>query len=201
MMNYLAKYSIAQCILSGEKKDLTEGVAIVGILELTSKGILETDFSQMDVNIYIRGAITIESRLGGGVGFPNREHAFDVMSDNHSNLINAFLDTIPQEKIVLFDDGERYAVNMMKLIVNLAHIKGKHITCISIEPVRFHGRKLLKEFHTCWKEIEAEADESILLNLSHIGADTNSLRELQNARHTEIWKYVYALWKKLNKQK
>ncbi len=201
MMNYLVKYSIAQCVFPIKNTNTFKDITFIGILELTPKGILEIDFSQIDADVYIKRAICIESRLGGGIGFPMRERVAKIMSEEHSSLINAFLDTIPQEKIVLFDDGERYAAEMMQLIIRLAQKKDKHITCISVEPMKFQGRKSLKEFHCCWKEIELEVDESILFELPPIEPESNTMTDFYILRRNEILKYVYRFWKKLNKQR
>ena len=162
MLNYLAKYSIAQCILSGEKKDLTKSPAIIGIFELTSKGMYQADFSQMDIDIYIGSAITIESRLGGGPMFPNMKNAFKKMTEDHIDFIDAFLDTIPQNDIIIFDDGERYASVIMSIIAELAWKKGKYATCIGTVPFSYEGSGCRRKFNKSWQVVELMAERSIL---------------------------------------
>ena len=201
MMNYLAKYCIAQCTFPIKNSSTFKDITFIGIFELTQQGIFETDFSQMDVAPYIKRAICIESRLGGGAGFPIRERVYKIMSDNHADLINAFLDTIPEKKIVLFDDGERYASEMMRLIIRLAQKKGKHITCINVKPMEFRSPKSLKELYSCWEEIKLEVDKSILFNFPPIETEFETIREFHIFKHNEILKHVYKIWKKVNTQR
>jgi len=201
MMNYLAKYSITQCTFPVKNSNTFKDVTFIGILELTPQGMFKADFSQIDTDLYIKRAICIESRLGGGIGYPMRERVAKIMSEEHSSLINAFLDTIPQEKIVLFDDGERYSGEMILLMMQLAQKKGKHITCINIEPMKFLGRRYRKEFDICWKAIQLEANKSILFSLPPIKPELTTMIEFHIFKHNEILKYVYKLWKKVNKQR
>ena len=199
-MNYLAKYSITQCTFKIKNSETFQDIKFIGIFELTPQGMFTVDFSQVTTDVHFKRAICIESRLGGGIGFPMRERVYKIMTNDHADLINAFLDTIPEEKIVLFDDGERYASEIMKLIIKLAQKKGKKITCIGVEPMRYLGRQLKREFHSCWKEIELVADKSILFILPPSEAELDTMEEFNIYKYNEIWKYVYELWKKVNKQ-
>ncbi len=76
MMNYLAKYCIAQCAFPIKNSNTFKDVTFIGILELTPQGLFKADFSQIDADLYIKRAICIESRLGGGIGFPMRERVY-----------------------------------------------------------------------------------------------------------------------------
>ena len=199
MMNYLAKYSIAQCVFQIKNSETFQDIKFIGIFELTPQGMFTIDFSQITTDVHFKRAICIESRLGGGIGFPMRERVFEIMSDSHADLINAFLDTIPEEKIVLFDDGERYATVMMLLVMRLAKERGKYVTCASAGPPKLIGNK--KVFNASWEEIGVEADKSILFELPPIEPESNTMTDFYILRRNEILKNIYEFWKKINKQR
>ncbi|MEA3456353.1 MAG: hypothetical protein U9R26_07575 [Campylobacterota bacterium] len=203
MMNYLAKFSIAKCDFTLRQRRFQDSdIAYIGIFELSLEGIYELDLSKSSKLMHIVEAINVESWLGGGIGFPSREMAFEIMADNHTDLIKAFIGTIRQEKIVLFDDGERYAPLLMELVLECAKSAGKAVTCISPIPARFEGRNRRKFFDNSWGHIVPKADEAITYDLSYLceGPKNKSLtvQEAHSLRRYGVIQKIQERWKEEN---
>ncbi len=194
-MNYVVKYSIANCVFGYmNEAQLKVDTAYIGIFSLSEKGMYEIDFGAIDFTASITGAITIRSELGGGIGFPQREGVLEILQNDHGDLAKAFIDTIAQENIVLFDDGERYTPVMMEMILKILKEAGKNVIAVSIEPARFEGRNRRRVFDASWNEIGSMTDEAILLPLID---ESKSISEIHYLQRYETLKTIANLWKKV----
>jgi len=210
MMNYIVKYSIANCVFGyTNEAQLQADTAYIGIFSLSKKGMYELNFDDIDMLASVTGAITIRSALGGGIGLPLRDRVFEILQNDHNDLIRTFIDTISEKNIVLFDDGEMYAPVMMKIILQMMKEAGKKVTVICVIPPKYEGRRRRREFDISWSEIESMADESILQDLSFIYDDTESktlddMRYLQRYEPLKTianrWKLVDEKWKRKHKK-
>ena len=195
-MNYHAKYTIAKCSFHPDVDYyIDRQTAYIGILTLTSKGLYETDFFVLDSRVSLGDAISIESWLGGGIGFPMRDRALEQFSNDHIELMSAFINTIEQENIVFFDDGEeRYAPAVMEIFLDLAKKAGKNVTCISVPAAKYKGRQIRKLFHFSWSEIEKNADNTILYDFDFLNEEQQSFQELTVLRNNELFNNIAQLW-------
>ena len=196
MLNYLAKYSIAECLFRVPYNNFNlKGVRFIGIFELTEKGMYKIDLSKIDIDMTLKRAICIESRLYGGIGFPARDRAMEIMMEDHADFIISFIDTISQEKIVLFDDGERYAPVMMEIILKLAKEAGRQITCISVPPLKLEGRSRRRVFDEAWGKIESCADETLLYDFSSLEKVENlTMSGLYVSRRAALMQKIHKEW-------
>ena len=69
-MNSLTKYSIAHFVFPVKNIETFKDIKFIGILELNPRGMLITDFSQINEDIHLKNAILIESCLDICIGFP-----------------------------------------------------------------------------------------------------------------------------------
>ena len=196
MLNYLAKYSIAECLFQVPSNNFDlKDVRFIGIFSLTKEGMYEIDLSTIDVEMTLKRAIGIESRLGGGIGFPTRDRAMEIMMDDHADFITSFIDTISQERIVLFDDGERYVLVMMEIILKLAKEAGKQVICISAPPPKFEGRIRRRDFDESWQKIEYLADETLLYDFSSLEKVENlTISDLYVSRRAALMQKIHKEW-------
>ena len=201
MMNYVVKYSIANCVFGTmTEAQLKADTAYIGIFSLSAKGMYEIDFEDIDIVASIIGAITVRSGLGGGIGFPRRESALEILRNDHNDLIKAFIDTITEKNIVLFDDGEKYAPVMIEIVLQTMKEAGKEVAVTSVIPPRFEGKVRRKTLDVSWREIESMADEAILQDLSYICDSPMSMSELQTLRRHESLKTIADRWKSVDIQ-
>ena len=196
MMNYLAKYSIAECLFRVTSNNFNEkDVRFIGIFKLTENGMYQIDLSTIDIDMTLKRAICVESKLGGGIGFPTRDRVLEIMMDDHAGFITSFIDTIPQENILLFDDAERYAPVMMEVVLRLAKEAGKYVTCISAPPPRFEGRRCRRDFDESWQEIESHADETLLYDfLSLEKVENLTASDLYVSRRATLMQKIHKKW-------
>ncbi len=202
MMNHVAKYSIANCVFGYiNEAQLEADTAYVGIFTLTAKGMHEIDFDTLDFPASVIGAVMIRSGLGGGIGFSSNETALEILRNDHYDLIKAFIDTIPQKNIVLFDDGERYAPTMMEVVLEIAKEVGKKVTVVSAIPPKYDGRLRRRIFDDAWSALESKADESILWDFSQVWDDAKSLSKTQSLIRYKTLKKIAKRWKRIDKGK
>ena len=200
MLNYHAKYTIAKCSFHPDADYyIDRQTAYVGVLTLTGQGMYQTNLSALDTRISLGGAVSIDSRLGGGIGFPIRDRALEIFSNDHIELMHAFINTIEQENIVFFDDGERYAPLVMEILLDLAKNSGKRVTCISVLPVKYEGRIRRRKFHISWSEIEKNAEDTILYDFDFLEEGQNSISEIKKLRDNKLFNTIAQLWKETKK--
>ena len=189
MLNYLAKYSIGEYNFT----KITD-TAFVGILEVKQNGLLAVDLSTLEPKAYLKRSITIGSRLGGGAGFPAPEHVLNVMTNEHCDLKEAFVKTISQEKVILFNDGERYSHVMMQTLVPVLKKFGKHVSSIALLPPSFYGNKALDSFNNSWEFTKTQSDESIAHNVDYLHQGESAvgvkLDDIDGLRKVEIMKKI-----------
>ncbi len=200
MLNYLAKYSIAACLFRVPYNNFNlKDVRFVGIFELTKKGMYDIDLSKIDIDMILKRAICIESKLGGGIGFPTRVIAMEIMMDDHTDFITSFIDTIPQENIVLFDDGEKYATVMTEITLKLAKEAGKHVTCICVLPPKFEGRRRGKDFDESWQVIKSQADKTLLYDFSSLDkVDSLTVSDFYASRRKVLIQTIHKEWMEIH---
>ncbi|MDT8451553.1 MAG: hypothetical protein RQ936_02265 [Gammaproteobacteria bacterium] len=156
MMNYLAKYTIGECSF----KKITNP-ALVGIFSHENKKTPPSlDNLSIDIEVRIRRSITIGSYLGGGVNFPANISAVDIITNEHLELLETYIKTIPQEKLYFFSDGTRYSMAMMQILVQISKKLSKHVACLGVLPGAFDGNGL----GSSWEVITELADESSIFD-------------------------------------
>ena len=196
MMNYRAKYTITKCSFHPDADYyIDRQTAFICVLTLAPQGIPEIDIFNLDAKVSLGDAISIESSLGGGIGFPLKETAIERLSNNHMDLMRAFIYTITQEHIVLFEDGiDRYSPVVMELLLDLAINAGKKVTCISVLPAKYQGRHRSRHFHSLWSEIEKHTDNTILYDFEFLHEEQQSIPELTALRGNALFNNIAQLW-------
>ena len=160
MMNYHAKFSIAECSFNK-----ITNTAFVGIFSYEDEKTPPT-LGSTDIKVNIRRSVTIGSYVGGGVGFPSNEMAESILAKEHGDLLEAYIKTIPLDKLYFFEDGTRLSIGMMTALVKIAKKCSKHVTCIGIEPDVYEGQKTLNQFKHSWEVINQLSDESHIFDFS-----------------------------------
>lgn len=161
MMNYLAKYNIGECSF----KKITNP-ALVGIFSYENgKTTPSLDDPSVDMEVRIRRSITIGSYTGGGAGFPSIKNVVDIITKEHSDLLETYIKTILQEKLYFFVDGTRYSIAMMQILVQISKKLSKQATCFGVLPEAFEGKMAINEFNSSWEVINELADESYIFDL------------------------------------
>ncbi len=162
MMNYHAKFNIGEYIFN------SNNTAVVGVFSITDKTLTECDFSKYNDKFYINKSIIVESRLGGGVGFPSAQGAKIIMKKSNGNDIRKFIDSLTQENIVIFSDGDIYATVMMDLILQVSRELNKNVTCFGIRPLKFEAPWRGKQFSLIWQIIEEGANKTVLNDFEYL---------------------------------
>lgn len=162
MMNYHAKFNIAECSFNK-----ITNPAFVGIFSYEDeKTPLSLSGPAINIEFKVRRSITIASYVGGGAGFPSNEQAEDILTKEHVDLLEIYVKTIPQDKLYFFEDGTRLSIGMMIALVKIAKKFSKHVICIGIEPDAYEGKKSLNQFKHSWEVINELSDESHIFDFS-----------------------------------
>jgi hypothetical protein len=162
MMNYYAKFNIAECSF----KKITNP-AFVGVFAYEQQNTPPSLTSLLtDVKGKVRRSVTIASYVGGGVSFPSNERAERILAKEHGDLLEAYIKTIPQDRLYFFEDGKLVSLGMMMALVKIAKKCSKHVTCIRIEPKTYEGEIGLNRFKSEWEVINELADESHLFDFT-----------------------------------
>jgi len=118
------------------------------------------------VKIHIRRSITVGSYLRDCVGFPTHKEAVDILKSEHFEILEAYIKTIPQEQLFFFEDGARYSLAMMQILLEISKKFSKSVTCLGVLPFQYEGQRLLTSFNQSWEVIKELADEAILFDLA-----------------------------------
>ena len=174
MMNHYAKFNIAECSF----KKITNP-AFVGFFDYEQQNTPPSLTSLLTgVKGKVRRSVTIASYVGGGAGFPSNEDAERILAKEHSDLLEAYIKTIPQDRLYFFEDGRLVSIGMMMALVKIAKKCSKHVTCIGIEPEAYEGKIRLNRFKSAWEVINELADESHLFDFTSSDIDrTRSVTE------------------------
>ena len=163
MMNYYAKFQIAECVFNKITNPAFIGIFTYENGKVSVPPSLSPDSFEQE--IFIRRSISIGSYLGGGSGFPSRDYALEILLYDHRELIEAFIKTIPQDEVILFEDGSRYSHVMMQILVHIFKKFDKHVTSIALLPPSFERKKALNIFNQSWEVIKELSDEYFLLDM------------------------------------
>jgi hypothetical protein len=159
MMNYRAQFNIAECCF-----EKITNPAFVGIF--SDDAPMSLDSPAIGVAYRIRRSITITSYAGGGAGFPADDGVVRELTKQHSELLETYIKTIPQDKLYFFEDGSMYSLAMLRALVQIAKKFSKHVTCIAIEPGAYNGRRRMHQFESSWEVINELSDETHLLEFT-----------------------------------
>ena len=163
MMNYYAKFQLAECAFNKITNPAFIGIFTYENGKVSIPPSLSPD--SFDQEIFIRRSISIGSYLGGGAGFPSRKDALEILLYDHRELIEAFIKTTPQDKVILFEDGSRYSHAMLQILAQICNQFDKHVLSISQLPPSFERKKALDSFNQSWEEIKELSDEYFLFDL------------------------------------
>jgi hypothetical protein len=162
MMNYHAKFNIAECSFNK-----ITNPAFVGIFSYEH----DRPPLSLDIEVKVRRSITIGSYVGGGAGFPSNEHAEIYLTEEHGDLLEAYLKTIPQDRLCFFEDGSLVSMGMLMTLLKVAKKCSKHVTCFGLEPDAYEGKKRLARFNHSWEVINELSDESHRFDFSSSDID------------------------------
>ncbi len=155
----LAKFNIGECSF----KKITNP-AFVGIFKFDNTKTPSSLVDPIMEETHIRRSITVGSYLGDCDGFPMNDLAVNVLTAEHSVVLDAYIKTIPQDRLFFFSDGERYSHAMMQILVQISKQHSKHITCLGVQPETFNRPKRRRSFNMSWDIIKELADETMLFD-------------------------------------
>lgn len=135
--------------------------AIVGVYSFENDQTPQS-LVEPDIVIHIRRSITVGSYLRDCVGFPMHNEAVDILKSEHFEVLRAYIKTIPQERLFIFEDGTKYSSAMMQILVEITKKYFKRVTCLGVLPFRYEGTRALTSFNQSWKVIKELADEAII---------------------------------------
>ena len=178
MLDHHIKYGIATYIFkSSQDADLLT----IGIFDLPLDDVPKSEIFKLNDAIKIDNYINLESdKLGGGVCFPSRIKVKEILIKNHSQKIKKFIGEISQKNILIFDDKKMYSLPMLEIFLFFAKEVGKQVTCMTIQPYEFEGKRYIKMFDHFWDNIKSLSDKSIAYNFidnyssSHFSNSLNS---------------------------
>lgn len=183
----LAKFQIGE---SSFKK--VTNPAIVGVYTIGNNNAPQS-LVDPEVEVYLRRSITVGSYLRDCVGFPMHDEAVDILKSEHFEVLQAYIKTIPQERLFIFEDGSKYSSAMMQILVEISKKFSKRVTCLGMLPFQYEGTRALTSFNQSWNIIKELADKAIIIDFAMTGSFENIEFDLLNAdsiRHQVILKKV-----------
>ena len=97
-----------------------------------------------------------------------------ILANDHGDLLEIYIKTIPQDRLYFFDDGTTISVGMMIILVKIAKKCSKHVTCIGIQPESYEGGKCLNHFKKSWEVIAELSDESHIFDFTSADISTSN---------------------------
>jgi len=155
----LAKFQIAESAFNKVTNPAIVGVYTVGN-DKTPQALVDPE-----VEVHVRRSITVGSYLGDCVGFPMHKEAVNILKSEHHEVLQAYIKTIPQEQLFIFEDGTRYSSAMMQILIEISKNLLKRVTCLGVLPFRYEGTRGLASFNQSWEVIEELADNSIIFDI------------------------------------
>ena len=120
----LAKFNIGECSFNK-----ITNPAFVGVFSYENEKIPPSIADpSIKVEIHARRSITVGSYLHDCVGFPMSHEAVKIITNQHLDLLESYIKTIPQERLFFFEDGTRYSHAMMQILVQISKKHSKHVT-------------------------------------------------------------------------
>ena len=147
--------------------------AVVGIYSVETDKFPQT-LVDAEVEVYIRRSVTVGSYLHDCVGFPSHKEAVDILKSEHFEVLRAYIKTIPQQRLFIFEDGSKYSSAMMQILVEISKKYFKTVTCLGVLPFRYEGTRALASFNQSWDVIKELADEAIIFDFEM----TDSFKQL-----------------------
>jgi hypothetical protein len=170
MKNDYAKLNIAECSFNK-----ITNPAFVGIFDYEQQN---TPPSLTSLLTGVKGKVRRSVTIAFYMGFPSNEDAERILAKEHGDLLEAYIKTIPQDRLYFFEDGRLVSIGMMMALVKIAKKCSKHVTCIGIEPEAYEGKTRLYRFKSGWEVINELADESHLFDFTSSDIDrTRSVTE------------------------
>ncbi len=171
----LAKFQIGE---SSFKK--VTNPAIVGVYTIGNNNAPQS-LVDPEVEVYLRRSITVGSYLGDCVDFPMHDVAVDILKSEHFEILQAYIKTIPQERLFIFEDGSKYSSAMMQILVEISKKFSKRVTCLGMLPFRYEGTRALTSFNQSWNIIKELADKAIIIDFEMTDSFKNIEFDLLNA--------------------
>lgn len=169
----LAKFQIGE---SAFKK--VTNPAIIGVYSVENNKTPQLLVAS-EAEVHIRRSIIVGSYLRDCVGFRTHKEAVDILKSEHFEVLQAYIKTIPQDQLFFFEDGERYSLAMMQILVEISKKLSKNVTCLGVSPFEFEGTRWLTSFNQSWDVIKELADEAILFDLEM----TDSFKKMEIDLH------------------
>lgn len=99
----LAKFNIGECSFNK-----ITNPAFVGIFSYENgKTPPSITDPSIKVEVHTRRSITVGSYLHDCVGFATSDEAVEIITNQHLDLLESYIKTIPQERLFFFEDGTR----------------------------------------------------------------------------------------------
>lgn len=176
--------------------------AIVGVYTVGNDKIPQS-LVDPEVEVHIRRSITIGSYLGDCVGFPMHDEAVKILKSEHIDILKAYIKTIPQEQLFIFEDGSKYSSAMMQILVEISKKFLKRTTCLGVLPFSYEGTRALASFNQSWEVIKELTDDAILIDFeitdSFKQLDHGDLLEIESIRQQYILNKVADMESKFDK--
>lgn len=154
----LAKFQIGESAFNK-----VSNPAIVGIYSVENNKTAQS-LVDPEVEVHIRRSITVGSYLRDCVGFAMHKEAVDILKSEHFEVLQAYIKTIPQEQLFIFEDGSKYSSAMMQILVEISKKFLKSVTCLGVLPYRYEGTRALASFNQSWDVIKELADDAIIFD-------------------------------------
>jgi len=170
----LAKFQIGESVFNKVSDPAIVGVYTVGY-DKAPQALVNPE-----VEVHVRSSITVGSYLGDCVGFPMHKDTVAILKSEHSKVLEAYIKTIPQEQLFIFEDGTRYSSVMLQILVEISKKLSKNVTCLGVLPFRYEGTRGLASFNQSWEVIEELADNSIIFDIEMSDAFKHKELDLLN---------------------
>ena len=164
----LAKFQIGESAFNKVTNPAIIGVYTVGN-DKTPQSLVDPE-----VEVHIRRSITVGSYLRDCIGFPSHKEAVDILKSEHFEVLRAYIKTIPQQRLFLFEDGSKYSSAMIQILIEISKKYLKSVTCLGVLPFRYEGTRALASFNQSWDVIKELADEAIIFDFEM----TDSFKQL-----------------------
>ena len=154
----LAKFQIGESAFNKVTNPAIVGVYSVGN-DKTPQSLVDPE-----VEVHIRRSITVGSYLRDCISFPSHKEAVAILKSEHYEVLQAYIKTIPQERLFIFEDGSKYSSAMMQILVEISKKFSKKVTCLGMLPFRYEGAIAIASFNQSLEAIKELADEAIIFD-------------------------------------
>ena len=164
-MNYRADIHIVLFEFKDDNVN-NKNFTMIGIVEeYDFRGLTDKELLKL---VKVHKHISLQSFLGGGVSFPSQIKSEAIFKEEHLIALTDFIDTIPQEHIVLLNSMERYSLAMLSVICELAKEREKKVTSILSKPPEFMGKRTVQNYEYFAEKITAHSKKVIIVTSENI---------------------------------